>query len=97
MAGRWLVGALLSILCCRTNCAHELARVQHDWELDQRPGCRELAPALDHEWFVCRAGGADFRRRYPDASIVSRQGELPGCAAAVPGFRRGCPGGGAGA
>src|ERR1700682_5437784 len=98
MAGRWLVGALLSILCRRTDCALALAgALQHEYELDQRPGGRKLTSALGHEWFVHRAGGADFCRRYPDASIVSREGELPGCAAAVPGFRCGCPGGGAGA
>src|SRR5260370_28999183 len=98
MAGRRLVGALLSILCCRTDCASALAgALQHAHELDQRPGCGELTSALGHEWFVCAPGSADFCGRYPDAPIVSREVELPARAAAFPGFRLGCSGGGAGA
>src|ERR1700761_8189295 len=98
MAGRRLVGALLSILCRRTDCSPALAgALQHEHELDQRPGCSELTPALGHEWFVCAAGGADFCGRNPDGSIVSREVELPARSAAVPDFGPGGPGGGAGA
>src|ERR1700760_2832281 len=97
MAGRWLVGALLSILCCRADCAPPVARaLQHDWELDQRSGYGRLTFALGHEWFVRAAGSADFCGRSPDAPVVSREVEFSALATAVPDFRPGCPGGGAG-